>query len=474
VAGDAMDLALLGASFISNGNRRERLAAALSAVGGVTVADLRSARQTSRAVGDEDTGGIQRLVKAITIRRQPQDVYRFWRDFRNFPSFVSHVGSVAVLDDRHSHWTVRGPAGRSVEWDAEITEDQPNEMIARRSLPGADVGNSGRVQFAPAPGDCGSEVRVEMHYSPPGGELGAAVARLLGQEPRQQVQADLRKLTQVLETGEVVRSEATLHGTHIFQAPAQPRQPTNGRSPSMRAACWIGKTNVQVQDVSDSRILNARDAIVKISSTAICGSDLHLYNGFVHSMKRGDILGHEFMGEVVEIGSGVKKLKVGDRVVVPFPIACGACSMCDRNLFSVCENSNPNAWMPEKLWGQSPAGIFGYSHMLGGFAGGQAQYARVPFADVGPLKIENGLSDEQVLFLSDIFPTGYMGADLCEIKPGDTIAVWAAVPSASSRSRARACWAPNASSPSTVSRTACAGRVSERVPRTRPITKKPI
>jgi uncharacterized membrane protein len=220
VAGDAMDLALLGASFISNGNRRERLAAALSAVGGVTVADLRSARQTSRAVGDEDTGGIQRLVKAITIRRQPQDVYRFWRDFRNFPSFVSHVGSVAVLDDRHSHWTVRGPAGRSVEWAAEITEDQPNEMIARRSLPGADVGNSGRVQFAPAPGDCGSEVRVEMHYSPPGGELGAAVARLLGQEPRQQVQADLRKLTQVLETGEVVRSEATLHGTHIFQAPA--------------------------------------------------------------------------------------------------------------------------------------------------------------------------------------------------------------------------------------------------------------
>jgi len=196
----------------------------------------------------------------------------------------------------------------------------------------------------------------------------------------------------------------------------------------MKAACWMGKTNVQVQDVADPQILNSRDAIVKISSTAICGSDLHLYNGFVPSMKSGDILGHEFMGEVVEIGSGVKKLKVGDRVVVPFPIACGACAMCDRDLFSVCENTNPNAWMPEKLWGQSPAGIFGYSHLLGGFAGGQAQYARVPFADVGPLKVDNGFTDEQVLFLSDIYPTGYMGADLCEIKPGDVIAVWGCGP----------------------------------------------
>jgi threonine dehydrogenase-like Zn-dependent dehydrogenase len=195
----------------------------------------------------------------------------------------------------------------------------------------------------------------------------------------------------------------------------------------MKAACWMGKTNVEVRDVPEPQLLNKHDAIVKISSTAICGSDLHLYNGFVPSMKRGDVLGHEFMGEVVEVGSAVNTLKAGDRVVVPFPIACGACSMCEQGLFSVCENTNPNAWMAEKLWGHSPCGIFGYSHMLGGFPGGQAEYARVPFADVGPIKVD-GLSDEQVLFLSDIFPTGYMGADLCGIQPGDVIAVWGCGP----------------------------------------------
>jgi len=196
----------------------------------------------------------------------------------------------------------------------------------------------------------------------------------------------------------------------------------------MKATCWEGKRTVRVEDVPDPKILNSRDAIVRITSTAICGSDLHLYNGFVPTMERGDILGHEFMGEVVETGPGVKSLKTGDRVVVPFPIACGQCGMCRRDLFSLCENSNPNSWMAEKLWGHSPAGIFGYSHMLGGFAGGQAQYARVPFADVGPLKIPAGIPDEQVLFLSDIFPTGYMGADMCNIERGDVIAVWGAGP----------------------------------------------
>ena len=178
----------------------------------------------------------------------------------------------------------------------------------------------------------------------------------------------------------------------------------------------------------DPKILNQRDAIVRITSTAICGSDLHLYNGFIPTMERGDILGHEFMGEVVEVGRAVKNLAVGDRVVVPFPIACGNCTMCQRDLFSLCENSNPNQWMARKLWGHSPAGIFGYSHLTGGYAGGQAEYARVPFADVGPLKVPSGLSDEQVLFLSDIFPTGYMGAEMCDIKPGDIIAVWGAGP----------------------------------------------
>jgi threonine dehydrogenase-like Zn-dependent dehydrogenase len=196
----------------------------------------------------------------------------------------------------------------------------------------------------------------------------------------------------------------------------------------MRANCWHGTKAVQVDDVPDPKILNSRDAIVRITSTAICGSDLHLYNGFIPTMKRGDVLGHEFMGEVVELGPGVKNLDIGDRVVVPFPIACGGCSQCDRENFSLCENSNPNAWMAEKLWGYSPCGIFGYSHLLGGYAGGQAEYARVPFADVGPLKVPEDLPDEKVLFLSDIFPTGYMAAEACNIEPGDVVAVWGCGP----------------------------------------------
>jgi threonine dehydrogenase-like Zn-dependent dehydrogenase len=190
----------------------------------------------------------------------------------------------------------------------------------------------------------------------------------------------------------------------------------------------MGTKSVEVQQVPDPKILNPRDAIVRITSTAICGSDLHLYNGFVPTMKRGDVLGHEFMGEVVELGSGIKNLAIGDRVVVPFPIACGSCLQCEREMYSLCENSNPNAWMAEKMWGYSPCGIFGYSHMLGGYAGGQAEYARVPFADVGPIKVPDSLEDDQVLFLSDIFPTGYMAAEACGIQPGDTIAVWGCGP----------------------------------------------
>jgi threonine dehydrogenase-like Zn-dependent dehydrogenase len=196
----------------------------------------------------------------------------------------------------------------------------------------------------------------------------------------------------------------------------------------MRATVWSGRNTVQVENVPDPQILNQRDAIVKITSTAICGSDLHLYDGYVPTMKRGDILGHEFMGEVVETGRGVSNLAVGDRVVVPFPIACGSCAACEREQYSGCENSNPNAGMAQKLWGYSPAGIFGYSHLTGGYAGGQAEYARVPFADVGPIKIANGLPDESVLFLSDIFPTAFMGAEFCDIRPGDVIAVWGAGP----------------------------------------------
>jgi threonine dehydrogenase-like Zn-dependent dehydrogenase len=196
----------------------------------------------------------------------------------------------------------------------------------------------------------------------------------------------------------------------------------------MRANVWSGRNTVQVENVPDPKILNDRDAIVKITSTAICGSDLHLYNGYVPTMKKGDILGHEFMGEVVETGRGVSTLQAGDRVVVPFPIACGNCWHCRNELYSTCENSNPNAGLAEKMFGHPTAGIYGYSHLTGGYAGGQAEYARVPYADVGPLKIEDDLTDEQVLFLSDIFPTGYMGAEFCEIEGGECIAVFGAGP----------------------------------------------
>lgn len=196
----------------------------------------------------------------------------------------------------------------------------------------------------------------------------------------------------------------------------------------MKAVCWNGITNVGVEEVPEPKLLNPRDAIVKITATAICGSDLHLYDGYIPSMKKGDILGHEFMGEVVEVGGQVKNLAKGDRVVVPFPIACGSCFFCQHDLWALCDNSNPNASLAESMYGHSPAGIFGYSHLLGGYAGGQAEYVRVPFADVGPFKIENGFRDEQVLFLTDIFPTGYMAAENGNIQPGDTVAVWGCGP----------------------------------------------
>lgn len=197
----------------------------------------------------------------------------------------------------------------------------------------------------------------------------------------------------------------------------------------MKAVCWTGKKQITVQDVPDPRILNPRDAIVRITSTAICGSDLHLYNGYVPAMEKGDILGHEFMGEIVEVGPAVRQRRVGDRVVVPFAIGCGACAHCRRQEWSCCDNTNPNAGLLEALYGQSGAGMFGYSHLMGGYAGGQAQYARVPIADVNSIRIEHDLSDEKVLFLSDIFPTGYMAAENCDIRPGESVvAVWGCGP----------------------------------------------
>ncbi len=196
----------------------------------------------------------------------------------------------------------------------------------------------------------------------------------------------------------------------------------------MKAVCWHGKNDVRVETVPDPSILNPRDAILKITSTAICGSDLHLYDGYIPTMQKGDILGHEFMGEVVDKGSEVKNLNKGDRVVIPFTIACGHCFFCNRDLWSLCDNSVPDSKIVETAYGHSPSALFGYSHMLGGYAGGQAQYVRVPFADTAALKIPEGLTDKQVLFLTDIFPTGYQAAEYCNIQPGDTVAIWGCGP----------------------------------------------
>ncbi|MFA7098428.1 MAG: zinc-dependent alcohol dehydrogenase [Gammaproteobacteria bacterium] len=196
----------------------------------------------------------------------------------------------------------------------------------------------------------------------------------------------------------------------------------------MKALCWFGAEDVRVEIVPDPTLLNPRDAIVKVTRAAICGSDLHLYGGYIPTMHKGDILGHEAMGEVVEVGTEVRNLRVGDRVVIPFTISCGQCEYCQRGLFSLCDNSNPKAWIAEKFFGYTPAGIYGYSHLVGGYAGGQAEYLRVPFAGSGPLKVPDSLSDEQALFLSDIFPTGYQAAENCDIEPGDIVAVWGCGP----------------------------------------------
>jgi threonine dehydrogenase-like Zn-dependent dehydrogenase len=196
----------------------------------------------------------------------------------------------------------------------------------------------------------------------------------------------------------------------------------------MQAVCWYGAHDVRVTRVPDPYIEDTEDVILRVRLTAICGSDLHLYGGFIPGMKRGDILGHEFLGEVIEVGSAVKTLAIGDRVVVPFAIACGRCVSCRRDLWALCDNSNPNAATLQTLYGDSGSGLFGYSHLYGGFSGGQAEYVRVPFADIGPLRLPPHVTDEQGLFLSDILPTGYMAAENCDLRAGDVVAVWGAGP----------------------------------------------
>jgi hypothetical protein len=238
--------------------------------------------------------------------------------------FMQHLKDVEVGDDGRSYWVADGPAGSNIKWTAEIINEIHDELIAWKSLPGGDVDTAGSVRFKDAPGGRGTEIHVELQYNPPAGRVGALVAKLFGKDPQREIGNDLRRLKQYLESGEVATDAGSA-----------------ARSDCMKALCWYGSGDVRVETVPDPQILNPHDAIVKITLTAICGSDLHIYNGFIPGMERGDILGHEFMGEVVEVGAKVERLKKGDRVVVPFTICCGKCHYCKEQLWSLCDNTNP-------------------------------------------------------------------------------------------------------------------------------------
>ena len=324
---------------------------------------------------------------------------------------MTHLDRVTETSARHSHWVAAGPAGLTVEWDAEIINEVENKLLAWRSLPGSDVVTAGSVNFEAVRGGRSTRSACNLQYAPPAGKAGALVASLFGREPSQTIREDLRRFKQLLEAGEIPRRRPALEESrHASRVLAR-------------------QGDIRVETVPDPQILNPRDAIIKVTATAICGSDLHLYDGYIPTMQKGDILGHEFMGEVVEVGQRQQRLKVGDRVVVPFTIACGRCFFCKEQLWSLCDNSNP-----ERVDGREAVrllrrpGCSATRTCTAATPGGQAEYVRVPFADVGPLKVPDTLTDEQVLFLSDIFPTGYMAAENCNIQPGDTVAVWGCGP----------------------------------------------
>ncbi len=361
--------------------------------------------------------------RTITVNRPRAEVYAFWRDFKNLERFMENIERVDIGDDRRSHWVVSAPGGKTVEWDSRITRDEPDRLIAWESLDGADIKNTGQIEFRDAPPGRGTEVTATIVYDPPGGDVGKLIAKLFGKEPK--VQAPPRPAP--LQAADGDRRDLHLQGARR-RPPRLAHQPDH-ESPRMRALTWHGKHDVRMETVPDPQIVNPRDAIIKITSTAICGSDLHLYDSYIPTLHKGDILGHEFMGEVVDTGPG-SSLQKGQRVVVPFVIACGKCFFCEHQQFAACDNSNPaeKADMSEILYGYPMTGAFGYSHLTGGYAGGQAEYVRVPYSDVGPIVIPDGLEDDKVLFLSDILPTGWMAAENCDIEPGDTIAVWGCGP----------------------------------------------
>ena len=353
------------------------------------------------------------IQKSITVALPVADVYAAFDDAAFIPRFVEHL---------------QAGHGEASDVAIETTAKEDGRLIRWRWREGDEVRGVGTFSFREIPSGRGTEVRAQLSYDSPGGKPGRWIQKLMGAEPRQQLSRDLFRLRQLLEAGEIASTVGQPAARGARAASRDRRGTAVGKERGMKAACWMGKHQVEVHTVDDPGIINPRDAIVRITSTAICGSDLHLYDGYIPTMKTGDVLGHESMGEVVEVGSAVKRVSRGDRVVVPFSIACGACAYCRRGLFSCCDNSNPNAHLLEGMYGASGAALFGYSHLMGGYAGGQAEYLRVPFADVGLLKVPDSLTDEQVLFLSDIFPTGYMAAENCGIRQGDVIAVWGCGP----------------------------------------------